>query len=545
MNFLSYLYRRSWPRLLAAVLASVAAGASGVALIGMITKNVPGTAGQLAALFFGVCALQLLTRTVSQVLLLNLTQGSILDMRLDMSRKLLAARLQLLNQQGKSELLTILTRDVESLIAAMTIIPMVMTHTAVLLGCLAYMAWLGWELFLVFLTTLGIGAFTYHWFKRHTLRQLVALREEMGQVYGHFHDLIEGRRELQLNVKRGQMFISDVLGPDAVKLKRSYVTTYSRLALITNFGDILFYLVIGGLLFVAPQFFSYDTSVLTAFAMIVLYLTAPLSTAMNAIPVITEGVIAFRQIGKLDAMLTDDWQPDATRANPFANGAPFSLALNEVRHHYLGDSADDRFLLGPLNLNIGHGEILFIIGGNGSGKTTLAMLLLGLYLPERGKLSLNGVAVNEQNAVHYRSHFSAVFADFHLFRHLLLEPSEDSSAQAAHYLNKLGLGKKVQIVDGMFSTLKLSSGQRKRLALISAYLEDRPVYLFDEWAADQDPVFKRVFYHELLPELRARGKTVIVISHDDAYFSQADRIIRLQDGKLITQVVNESHENCM
>jgi putative ATP-binding cassette transporter len=187
-----------------------------------------------------------------------------------------------------------------------------------------------------------------------------------------------------------------------------------------------------------------------------------------------------------------------------------------------------------MNLVIGPGEILFIIGGNGSGKTTLAMLLLGLYLPEEGSIYLNGVAVGQDNVRHYRNRFSAVFADFHLFRHVLVdgERAQEQERQAARYLDKLGVGHKVSVVDGQFSTIDLSSGQRKRLALVSAYLEDWPVYLFDEWAADQDPVFKRVFYTELLPELKARGKTVIVISHDDAYFAQADRVLRLQDGQL-------------
>jgi len=58
------------------------------------------------------------------------------------------------------------------------------------------------------------------------------------------------------------------------------------------------------------------------------------------------------------------------------------------------------------------------------------------------------------------------------------------------------------------------------------------VYLFDEWAADQDPVFKKVFYTQLLPELKARGKAVLVISHDERYFGAADRVIRLDYGKL-------------
>ncbi|MNN25892.1 ABC transporter ATP-binding protein YojI [compost metagenome] len=172
------------------------------------------------------------------------------------------------------------------------------------------------------------------------------------------------------------------------------------------------------------------------------------------------------------------------------------------------------------------------MGGNGSGKTTLAMLLLGLYQPEQGSMWLNGMSVTSHNLQAYRQYFSAVFADFHLLSHLLLESDDKLNVRAQHYLRKLGLENKVRLSNGRFSTVALSSGQRKRLALICAYLEDRDVYLFDEWASDQDPLFKRVFYCELLPELRATGKTVIVISHDDAYFAVADRIVQLQDGCL-------------
>jgi putative ATP-binding cassette transporter len=178
------------------------------------------------------------------------------------------------------------------------------------------------------------------------------------------------------------------------------------------------------------------------------------------------------------------------------------------------------------------GEILYIVGGNGSGKTTLAMLLLGLYRPEQGALLLNGVEVDDAALEAYRSHFSAVFADFHLFEEILGTDRADLSRRAEHYVHALGMRHKVKVTDGRFSTLDLSSGQRKRLALVASYIEDRPVYLFDEWAADQDPRFKRIFYTELLPELKARGKTVIVITHDDAYFAHADRIIKLEDGQL-------------
>jgi putative ATP-binding cassette transporter len=174
----------------------------------------------------------------------------------------------------------------------------------------------------------------------------------------------------------------------------------------------------------------------------------------------------------------------------------------------------------------------FIVGGNGSGKTTLAKIITGLYSPEQGSITLAGDRITEESSEYYRQHFSAVFSDFFLFDSLLGLESVELDAHARSYLSKLRLDQKVSVKEGVLSTIDLSRGQRKRLALLTAYLEDRPFYVFDEWASDQDPVFKETFYLELLPELKSRGKTLIVITHDEKYFSLADRVVQLDYGKL-------------
>jgi putative ATP-binding cassette transporter len=173
------------------------------------------------------------------------------------------------------------------------------------------------------------------------------------------------------------------------------------------------------------------------------------------------------------------------------------------------------------------------VGGNGSGKYTLAKLITGLYIPEEGEISWDGQIISTQNREWYRQHFSVVFSDFYLFEDILGLENVNLDHQARGYLQQLQLDHKVKVEDGRLSTTALSQGQRKRLALLSAYLEDRPIYLFDEWAADQDPPFKEIFYTKLLPELRDRGKTVVVISHDDRYFYVADRIIKLDYGRIV------------
>ena len=208
------------------------------------------------------------------------------------------------------------------------------------------------------------------------------------------------------------------------------------------------------------------------------------------------------------------------------------MELLSVTHDYDKGSADS-FQLGPIDLSLGRGELVFIAGGNGSGKTTLAKLLVGLYAPATGEVRLNGQPVGDWEQ--YRQFFSSVFTDAYLFDRLLGMSGTRLDDGARDYLTRLELGQRVRVESGRFSTTDLSQGQRKRLALLTAYLEDRPVYVFDEWAADQDPRFKEIFYTRLLPELKARGKAVLVISHDDQYFHVADRIVQLDYGKLQEQ----------
>jgi putative ATP-binding cassette transporter len=203
-----------------------------------------------------------------------------------------------------------------------------------------------------------------------------------------------------------------------------------------------------------------------------------------------------------------------------------------VTHVYRQDGGSTEFELGPINLTLQPGELVFLIGGNGSGKTTLVKLLMGLYEPDSGEIRLNGKLITLAERDEYRQQFSVVFYDFYLFEQLFGIEAKDLDGEGQRYLELLQLSHKLEIRDGKLSTVDLSQGQRKRLALLHAYLEDRPIYIFDEWAADQDPQYKQIFYYQLLPELKARGKTVIVISHDDRYYGLADRVIKLESGKV-------------
>jgi putative ATP-binding cassette transporter len=246
--------------------------------------------------------------------------------------------------------------------------------------------------------------------------------------------------------------------------------------------------------------------------------------------VIARAGIALKKIEALGISLAD-WAETTTTPESIHHQWK-ELQLKGVTHAYQIEQEESSFGVGPIDLTVHPGELVFIVGGNGSGKSTLAKLLLGLYIPQSGHIYLDGQPIDDHNREWYRQHFAVVFADFFLFDRLLGLDRADLDTEAQDYLRRLKLDHKVSVKNGNLSTTALSQGQRKRLTLLTAYLEQRPIFLFDEWAADQDPIFKEVFYTELLPQLRAQGKTILCISHDDHYFHLADRIIKLDYGQI-------------
>jgi len=284
-----------------------------------------------------------------------------------------------------------------------------------------------------------------------------------------------------------------------------------------------------------------STDTIVGTTLVLLYMMGPFSQIVELLPGVGRANVALSKIDTLGLSLAAARDGDRREPDRQAEGIGVDLNLRgwtrldlvNVTHRYAREGDERPFLLGPIDLTFRPGEVTFLIGGNGSGKTTLALLLLGLYPPDSGQILLDGVRIDESNREAYRQLFSTVFCDFHLFDSLLGLEQDNLDGVARVYLERLQLESKVRIEGGAFSTQALSQGQRKRLALLTAYVEDRPFYLFDEWAADQDPLFRQVFYTELLPDLKARGKAVLVITHDDRYFSWADRCIRLDFGRVV------------
>lgn len=531
VNVLSYLIRRTRGLMTAAALASILSGLFSVLLIAQINVALTGDAAShtnTAWAFAGIAVALMVCRMVSTALFERLGQRALAELRSFVAQCVAETPFAHFERVGSARIQSALTEHSNNVAVLFVSLPVILTNTVIVVGCLGYLAMLSWQVFLFALGVIGLGAVGYHLVHLRAIRYLQSASSEQDRLFGHFRALTDGAKELRLHRRKSRVFMDQILGESVEGVRRLRTYGMSLFVISTSWGQFLMYAFIGLVLFVLAGDGPNQTQVMTGFALVFVYMVTPLEGLLINIPRINMARVAASRIDDITREMPHGQERQASPQAPDFQ----RLELRDVTHQYYHEQSDDFFELGPINLSFTSGEVVFLVGGNGSGKTTLAKVVVGLYPPEGGEVLLNGERVEADDWDAYRQLFSVVFSDFHLFERLLEAPREDLDEEGNRLLAKLHLQHKVQVENGAFTTQALSQGQRKRLALVVAYLEDRPFLVFDEWAADQDPLFKEVFYCEVLPELKRMGKAVLVITHDDRYFHLADRLVRLESGKL-------------
>ena len=534
MNLIYFLLRSSWGMVAIAIATGFLSGGSSAGLIALISHAASsGGASRLTSIiwgFAGLAIVALITSIISQVMLIRLSQNAVLQLRMRLSRQILASELSHLERLGNPRLLATLTEDIQAVANAVYQMPFIFINLAIVLGCITYITWLSWLVLLMICGISVVAIASCQWLLNRGGQLLALAREDEDHLFKHFRTITEGVKELKLNYKRREDFLEQKLQSTANEFRHHNVNGLTLFAITSSWGQLIFFFALGFVLFILPNLLTINPETLSGYILTFTYLVLPMDNIISKLPLLSKASIALQKIESLGLSLAS--RTEISTVPPALKSDWHSLKFKSVTHTYYREQEDNSFIFGPIELTLYPQELVFIVGGNGSGKSTLAKLITGLYVPENGEVWFDDKLISEQNREWYRQHFSVVFSDFYLFEELLGLKNYNLDAQAKKYLKQLQLDHKVKVENGQISTTALSQGQRKRLALLTAYLEDRPIYLFDEWAADQDPVFKKIFYTQLLPELRSRGKTVLVISHDDRYFHLADRMIKLDYGKI-------------
>ncbi len=401
----------------------------------------------------------------------------------------------------------------------------------VIVCCLFYVAWL--SMLACIILVAAISAVTFIYFlknKKEEDKLLEIATEKDTELFECLSHILDGFKEIRLNKqKNDDLFthyqgIADSSEEVKVKIGLGFLNT-------VLLAQIFFYSLIAVILFLLPTLISAYSGVILKTVMAILFLVGPLEFVVSSISIITRANKAIGNLYHLEDLLDKANDHETSGKSEDQLGFSREINLEKITFSYTDTKGNALFTLGPMNLSIKQGEVLFVVGGNGSGKSTLLKLITGLYYPMHGSILLDDKKISNQNFPAYREFFSAVFADFHLFDRFY-GLGEVKAEKVNNLIKTMNLDTKTQYIDGKFSDINLSTGQRKRLALIVAFLDDKPVYILDEVTADQDPKFRKYFYEELLLDLKKRGKTVIIATHDDRYFHVADRVLKLDYGQL-------------
>lgn len=539
-EFLRREARDGWPWILA---MAVVAGVSNGAMVGIINAGAAAASAQAVSVFLLLLyALALAIFVVSKRAALDrstvLVESMVKSARVRVSDKIRRSELVVVEHLGRGEFYPRVTQDTNSISESASILIDAAQQAIMLLFCLLYIAWLSLAALLMTVLLVAIAAYIYQSHRESVQRIYQELTVVEGSLFESLGHLVDGFKELKLNLRRsGSMFRSfEEIADQTERLK---TRTGLQFASDMMFSHVFFWLLIGGIVFLLPRAVPTYSAVVIQVTTATMFLVATLLTIVGAEPVFARANSALGNLYALEDKLDRALEEAAVAPEAVRRFEGFTaIAFGRVSFSYTDAAGSPTFTAGPLDLDVRRGEVLFLVGGNGSGKTTVLKLLTGLYLPAAGEIRVDADRIDRSTVVAYRQLFSAVFSEFHLFDRLY--GLEDVPAERVEeLLREMDLAGKTEYRDGRFTTLELSSGQRKRLALIVALLEDRPVYVFDEWAADQDPRFRRYFYEVILKQLKERGKTVVAVTHDDRYWPYADRLVKMDYGRIVGEGAGE------
>ncbi|MCG6902403.1 MAG: ATP-binding cassette domain-containing protein [Rhodobacter sp.] len=521
----------------------VLASASRTAMIFLINETA-GRGGPDWLLFFaliGSAAVMLTATHFAKMSGVDLVQRLKLKMRNQISQCILKADVSFFQSRAQGQVYHVATGHVNDISGAALRLVGIFQTLLLLIFCLGYMAWQLPASVLATLIALVVGVGAFFATEGPASRANRKSHDATVAFYDSIHDLLRGYKELRLRGSRRKALSRTVEAQvqDAKDLTIASERHFSYGQIGSN-GALAALLI--AVVVVLPLITDADSVLLLQLLTLVLFTAGPIEAMVGDLPALSRAGIAFRIFRNLEEDLENNAEHDATADYDDNRPAFRSLELRGATVHLTRDVGDDdkardRFTLGPIDLTLYPGQSVFITGGNGMGKSTLLQLLTGLRHPDEGQIFLDDMEVTRANVAEYRGVFAAVFSEFYMFRHLY-GMTEDERARLQANIEELGLGEGISLTGNRFTNLSLSTGQMRRLALSIALAEQRPIIVLDEFAADQDPSRRTFFYDILVPRLAQAGHCVVAVTHDEHCFHKCDRLIRMEDGRIISDEVH-------
>lgn len=490
---------------------------------------------QYTAIFLVNILMFIIVRRVLSLGIIQLSQTLFWNMRKQILFSVLNTNYRQLSDK-KAEIRTAQTSDVGLLTTVSLSLIGFFTASILAVASLAYLASISFILFLITLVVATAGSLVYHYSSMRNNQRFKNARLLERDFFKNVDMILDGFKEMYMEPKKGKALFEEKLKPISRKAWKNNVEAFTGFLNNQIIGQVLFYVLIAAIIVFFSFLLKIQSNDVVSFIFTLLFLLGSLETILTTIPMLARARVSSDRLFDLSEELKQNAARNRMPKEYVQKDAFSNIDIKGLQFQY-GNQEQD-FSIGPVDFNIRKGEVVFIYGGNGSGKTTFMQALMGLQVPTSGEISLNGTRVTTENYPEYRSCFAVVFSDFYLFNELLGLKDPDP-VKWQEYLHLFELDVKVTLEGNRFSTTDLSMGQRKRLALVGCLMEEKPLLVLDEWAADQDPYFRKKFYTEIIPVLKQDGISIIAITHDDKYYHCADRIYKMEYGTLTERLIDE------
>ncbi len=478
-------------------------------------------------LFVVVFLLYFFSKRISFVKSMSIVESIVKNLRIRISDKVRFANLESMEKLGLSQIQARLSGDTLTVSNASYIMIAAVQGVLMFFFGMLYILYLSKIAFVLTLACVVGGIFVYSYYNDTVVEQIDKSIKHDDTFFKSLTNIIEGFKELKINGKKSDAVIKyhSITARENEKIRNLTNEVFANSSILIQFFA---YFLLGCIVFIVPQFSDQHSEVVTKIVAILIFMMSPIDMITGAVPTYSRANRSAFFLEQLEQEIDNmaDYSPYHTK---FDFKTFDKIQLNDINFHYKGELGEPLFGIGPISFELKRGEMLFIRGGNGSGKSTFVKIFTHLYKADSGTTMVDNTPVDQHNIKNFQNMFAIILTDFHLFDRIYGVDNIDFERLEV-LLEMMDLSNKVKYENDHFSNINLSTGQRKRLALVMALMEDKPIYLLDEWAADQDPQFRKYFYMKILPELKAQGKTVLAVTHDDHYFHVADRVCSMSQG---------------